>query len=91
MIFVSCGFDSAFGDPIGGLLLTEAGYAYMTKKLMEFKKKMLLVLEGGYNPDVLLWASQSVLEALSCCSPEATSVEVDNLIKKEYEPSKVGK
>ena len=57
MIFVSCGFDSALGDTIGGLQLSEAGYAYMTKRLMGFNKKIVLVLEGGYNPDVLLWAT----------------------------------
>ena len=70
MVFVSCGFDSACGDPIGGLLLSQVGYTYMTRRLTELKRKVLLVLEGGYNPDVLLWASEAVLRALTSTTPK---------------------
>ncbi len=34
LILISCGFDSAQDDPLGGFKLTPQGYAYMTEKLM---------------------------------------------------------
>jgi len=43
-IFVSCGFDSACGDPIGNLAITSAGYSLMLSKLLSLNKKILLVL-----------------------------------------------
>jgi len=33
LILISAGFDSAMGDPLGGMKLTPEGYAYMTAKL----------------------------------------------------------
>lgn len=33
-ILVSCGFDAARGDPLGGFTITPNGYYYMTKRLM---------------------------------------------------------
>ncbi len=30
LIIISAGFDSALGDPLGGMTLTPEGYAYMT-------------------------------------------------------------
>lgn len=44
MILISCGFDSAFGDPIGSLYISKAGYTMMLQQLMSLKKKTLLVL-----------------------------------------------
>ena len=57
MIFVSCGFDSAEGDQIGNLKVTDLGYTVMTEQLMSLGKKMMVVLEGGYNLESLAWAS----------------------------------
>ncbi len=65
LIFVSCGFDSAKGDPIGKLCLTQNGYEYMTNELKKLNKNMFVVLEGGYNLDTISWASESVAKALS--------------------------
>ena len=65
VIFVSCGFDSADGDQIGGLLLSEIGYSYMTKRLRDLNKKIILILEGGYNPDVLVWGTEAIIRTLT--------------------------
>lgn len=46
---VSSGFDAARGDPLGGFTVTPNGYYYMTKRLLELQKPVLVVLEGGYN------------------------------------------
>ncbi len=49
IIMVSCGFDSGDGDHIGNLKISKSGYIYMTQMLMQLKKKIFFILEGGYN------------------------------------------
>ena len=61
---MSCGFDSAEGDPIGGLLLTFSAYEYMLSSLLNLKKKIGIVLEGGYSLEVLQWGSESIVKIL---------------------------
>ena len=49
-VFVSAGFDAALGDPLGGMRLSPAGYAYMTAQLCTLASgRVLVALEGGYN------------------------------------------
>jgi len=52
LIFVSAGFDSANGDPLGGLSVSPFCYSYILTKLLSFQKKVIVTLEGGYNPAV---------------------------------------
>lgn len=49
LIIISAGFDSALGDPLGGMKLTPAGYAYMTTRLKRIQPRLVTVLEGGYS------------------------------------------
>ena len=65
VILVSCGFDSAEGDPIGALGLTKCGYAFMTSSLASLGKPLSLVLEGGYCPSALEWATQAIVRTLA--------------------------
>ena len=51
LIFVSCGFDSAQGDPLGGQNLTN-------------NRKVILVLEGGYELGVITDHTLNVIEQL---------------------------
>ena len=48
---MSCGFDAAINDPLAGYGITRDGYAYMTKRLIQYSTngKISVVLEGGYN------------------------------------------
>jgi acetoin utilization deacetylase AcuC-like enzyme len=53
-ILVSAGFDTYFGDPLGTMAVTEQGFGYMTKVLVDLANevcggKLLVALEGGYN------------------------------------------
>lgn len=64
LIIISAGFDSAEGDPLGGFKLTPAGYAYMTQRLMELCPKIVVVLEGGYNVEVIAKCSEAVVRVL---------------------------
>lgn len=49
IIIISCGFDSASGDPLGKFNLLPKDYKYMTKKLLEICPRIISVLEGGYD------------------------------------------
>ncbi|MDH5525251.1 MAG: histone deacetylase [Desulfobulbaceae bacterium] len=53
-IMVSAGYDTYVADPLGTMAVTAAGYAYMTRVLVELAAelcdgRLVLVLEGGYN------------------------------------------
>ena len=64
VILISCGFDSALGDPVGGVGLTPAGYAWMTHGLMKICPKVIALLEGGYDLEALAKSSEAVIEAM---------------------------
>lgn len=54
MVLVSAGFDAHHMDPLGGMALTESGYAAMSRMLLDIAEKhcngkALFVLEGGYD------------------------------------------
>lgn len=64
LIIISAGFDSALGDPLGGIGVTPAGYAYMTHGLRLIQPKMAVVLEGGYDLNALRRSSEAVIKTL---------------------------
>ena len=48
LVIVSCGFDAAEGDPLGGYHVTPAGYAHMTHLLSALANgKLVVAMEGG--------------------------------------------
>lgn len=58
LIMVSAGFDTYAGDPLGSMMVSELGYAYMTRVLTELasqlcQQRLVLVLEGGYNLGIM--------------------------------------
>lgn len=59
-VIISAGFDSQ-SDPYGGTKLTTIGYSYMTKCLMKECKKIIVVLEGGFD-------LESLKEGIDCVS-----------------------
>ncbi|MBI5521080.1 MAG: histone deacetylase [Desulfarculus sp.] len=66
-ILVSAGFDAHREDPLGGMQLRQAGYAGMTKVLMDIARefcpgRVVLTLEGGYQPAA---QARSVLAVLN--------------------------
>ena len=52
-ILISAGFDSHYGDPLGGLKLGIDFYGEIIKKFMEVQKRIVCSLEGGYVAEVL--------------------------------------
>ncbi|MDP2057879.1 MAG: histone deacetylase family protein, partial [Thiobacillus sp.] len=54
LIFISAGFDAHRDDPLGGLNLLEADYAWITRELCVLADchadgRVVSVLEGGYD------------------------------------------
>ena len=50
LVLVAAGFDAAAGDPLGGMAVTPAGFASMTRRLLTLAGgRVTLALEGGYN------------------------------------------
>jgi acetoin utilization deacetylase AcuC-like enzyme len=68
-ILVSAGFDTHHNDPLGGMGVTEAGYASMTRILMDIAKKhsqgrLLFCLEGGYDINGLTNSVKAVIQEM---------------------------
>ena len=53
VIIISAGFDAAEGDPLGGCNLQPDDYKYMVTQLKGLTERVMVVLEGGYNLDVI--------------------------------------
>jgi acetoin utilization deacetylase AcuC-like enzyme len=63
LLLVSAGFDAAAGDPIGGLRVSEEGFASLTARAGRICERLAFVLEGGYNTRTLPGLVGSVLAA----------------------------
>jgi acetoin utilization deacetylase AcuC-like enzyme len=69
LIIVSAGFDSRRGDSLGGLMLEDADFSEMTKEVLRIAEKhaagrVIGLLEGGYNLDLLGGSVKSHIAAL---------------------------
>ena len=58
LVMISAGFDAHRDDPLGGLQLVEADYAWITTELARIAKahakgRLVSALEGGYDLDAL--------------------------------------
>jgi histone deacetylase 6 len=71
---VSSGFDAAARDPLGGMELTPAGYAHMTRELLTLAHgRMVVALEGGYNLLSIAASASAVVAAMLGDPPPTTS------------------
>ncbi len=69
LIVISAGFDAHRRDPLGGLNLVEADFAWATARLMEIAEKhakgrIVSVLEGGYDLEGLAGSAAAHVETL---------------------------
>lgn len=60
IIYISCGFDGHYLDPVGSLKYTTETFGFMTKSLVDFadnnnecRGRIISVLEGGYSVTAL--------------------------------------
>jgi histone deacetylase 6 len=63
-VFISAGFDSAWGDPLGSLSLSPNAYSYMTERLKSLNQKIVVALEGGYNLKSISQSAEYTLRTL---------------------------
>ncbi len=77
ILLVSAGFDGHWRDPLAALQLSSQGYYRLVRKLVELADRycggrVVLALEGGYDPLALADSVEQSLHALACLpSPEA--------------------
>ncbi len=70
LVLVSAGFDIHARDPLGRMQVTSAGFAALTRLLMDIaanccEGKLVLVLEGGYSRNALQESIRAVLTELT--------------------------
>ncbi len=65
LLLVSAGFDAAFGDPLAGMDVTEAGFRELAVRAGGLCDRLALVLEGGYDPQTLPGLVGATLDGLS--------------------------
>jgi acetoin utilization deacetylase AcuC-like enzyme len=70
LILVSAGFDIHKSDPLGGMKMTAKGFAGLTRSILQIAEsccegKVVFVLEGGYELNVLQESVKAVLKELS--------------------------
>lgn len=69
VVLVSAGFDTHRDDPLGGMAVTEAGYANMTRILLDIASRhcegrMVVALEGGYDLNGLARSVQAMISEM---------------------------
>jgi acetoin utilization deacetylase AcuC-like enzyme len=84
LILVSAGFDTHYNDPLGGMDVTERGFARMTQILMEIadvttQGKLVFTLEGGYNVAAQKRSVKAVIEELA----QALPLDKGDLLERE--------
>ncbi len=68
LVFVSAGFDPYVKDPLGGMEVTGAGFGGLAALIRDIAEqtcggRVLITLEGGYNPEGLREGVRAVLRA----------------------------
>ncbi len=75
LILVSAGFDAHQDDPIGGMRLTDAGFAALAQRVRDVATevaagRLVAVLEGGYDPGALGRCVATVTRVLDGLAPD---------------------
>jgi len=70
LVLISAGFDPHRRDPLGGMRVTEAGFAAMARSLIDVAERVaagrcVAVLEGGYDLNAIRNSAAVVLDELS--------------------------
>ena len=88
IILVSAGYDAHQADPLAGLTVTGHGFYEITRLLADCSRelaedRLLMVLEGGYNPEALaISIRNSCLALVNKDLPEQHKIET-NLVDPE--------
>jgi acetoin utilization deacetylase AcuC-like enzyme len=90
LLLISAGFDAHHADPLGGMLLTAAGFGRLAAMVREAAGKIPIaaILEGGYDLDGLSYSVASSLSGLTgvmsdLCEPETVLREAPFSVARE--------
>jgi len=81
LILVSAGFDIHAADPLGGMKVTPAGFAGLTRLILDIARqtcagRVVFCLEGGYHADALADSALAMIDELT----GRTSTDVDAMV-----------
>jgi len=70
LILVSAGFDIHIDDPLGGMRVTPAGFAGLTRLILDIAEatcrgRAVFCLEGGYNAEALTESALAMIDELT--------------------------
>jgi acetoin utilization deacetylase AcuC-like enzyme len=65
LVLVSAGFDAHRDDPLGGLEITDQGFAALCGEVLELAPACALILEGGYDLGALTRSVRATLGVLA--------------------------
>jgi acetoin utilization deacetylase AcuC-like enzyme len=87
LILVSAGFDGHFRDPLGGLTVTQAGYASAAASLINAADRhcngrICFVLEGGYNLQALQECANATMMEMEKQAPVELTVRESQLFRE---------
>jgi acetoin utilization deacetylase AcuC-like enzyme len=92
-ILISAGFDIGRGDPLGGMLVSSDGFGRLTNVILRIAEescpgRVAVVLEGGYDLDVLRGGVREVLDRLARPSspPPLPEAVPSTVTRHELEP-----
>ncbi|MGA7669866.1 MAG: histone deacetylase [Nitrolancea sp.] len=73
LILLSAGFDAHADDPLASMAVTTDGFAAMARRIKEQADRLcggrlVAVLEGGYNPDILAKCVEEVIRVFDATS-----------------------
>jgi len=100
IILVSAGFDSYYNDPLGGMAVTEGGFAMMTRIILDIAEKhcngkALFTLEGGYDLSGLANSVKAVIMEMKGtpifipdkkATPSGEVIRIVNKVKQVLSP-----
>jgi acetoin utilization deacetylase AcuC-like enzyme len=92
LILVSAGFDAHENDPLGGMYLTSHGFGLLAARVKSLAHelcggKLVMFLEGGYNPHDL---AVNVMECLHVLADETPPGKEKAEIEPEVQPYSQG-
>ncbi|HEY2524722.1 MAG TPA: histone deacetylase [Candidatus Binataceae bacterium] len=81
-VLVSSGFDAHFRDPLGGMRVTEGGFAALARRAKRMAAeccggRMAVALEGGYDLQALVDSGRSVIDELGRGADEPIAPAAD--------------
>ena len=90
MLLISAGFDAHWRDPLAAQNLSGNGYRAIAQRLAyvaaELQAGQVYVLEGGYDLEVIAWATRHCLDVLLGNPPAADPVGLPSVAIERCEP-----